>query len=199
MSRRYRLDIKIKALNLLEEHDGDLHLVKDALEIPVNTLRNWRVRELELRRQFYNRQQHHFYNVKFQLLANMLERCQTIMARLNDSALEKASPSQLAYTLTALLSHAVKLEEAFDELEKEDQMDEAPKGIRYIDNGGFEDSPRWAAEDPEPPRAVQGGRLREALGQVGIGSNSNPEGGSRQEQALLVDSAHVPDGESDLA
>ena len=73
-SCRYTLETKIKALNLLEEHDGDTQLVKDRLDIPVKTLANWRRAELELRQRFYDRQQHHFYNVKFKLLGDMLAR-----------------------------------------------------------------------------------------------------------------------------
>jgi len=200
MSRRYRLDTKIKALNLLDQYDGDFQLVGDELDIPVKTLASWRRAEADLRQRFYDRQQHHFYNVKFALLAKMLGGCEAIMKQMHDKAIEEASLSQRANTLSILLKSAVGLEEAFEELEEKDRMEqEEPNRGRFIYDGGFQDAPPWAADDPETPGAVQGGRLRKALGQVGVGANSDPESGSLQKQALLVDCAHVSDGESDLA
>lgn len=180
MSRRYRLDTKIKALNLLDQYDGDLHLVKEELDVPVRTLEGWRRAEVELRQRFYDRQQHHFYNVKFALLAKMLGGCEAIMKQVHDKAIEEASLSQRATTLSILLKSAVGLEEAFEELEEKDRMEqEQPNRARFIYDGGFQDSPPWAADDHEAPGAVQGDRLRATLGQVGVGANCDPESGSR--------------------
>ena len=37
MPNNYKLDQKIEALNLLDQHDDDFHLVKEQLKIPTKT------------------------------------------------------------------------------------------------------------------------------------------------------------------
>ena len=56
MPANYNLDTKIEALNLLDQHDGDLHLVKDRL----GTLRGWRTDQDKAE----DRQYRHFANIK---------------------------------------------------------------------------------------------------------------------------------------
>ena len=138
---RYTLETKIKALNLLEEHDGDTQLVKDRLDIPVKTLANWRRAELELRQRFYDRQQHHFYNVKFKLLGDMLGGCAAIMGRINEAAIEEASLSQRSNALNTLLNNAVKLEEAFEALEEKNQQDQEPNSTQFSDDDNAPEAP----------------------------------------------------------
>ena len=199
MARRYRLDRKIRALDLLEEHDDDFELVKDLLDIPVTTLANWRRGELALRQRFFERQQQHFYNVKFGLLRAMLGSCESIMRRIDDDAINAASLLQRANTMSRLLNDAVRLEEAFEELEEKEQQEEAPNRARFIYNGGFHDAPPWAEEDPEPPGSIQSHRLREALGQIGVGADCDKDRRPPRTQALLVDRPDVSNGEPDLA
>ncbi|MCY3865106.1 MAG: hypothetical protein OXG68_06660, partial [Chloroflexi bacterium] len=111
MPNNYKLDQKIEALNLLDQHDDDFHLVKKQLDIPVKTLRGWRANQEELRRRFDDRQFRYFANIKQELLKDMLESSRDIMKQIKSGDHQGVAISQLAYTLTTLLSDAKKLEE----------------------------------------------------------------------------------------
>ena len=180
MPRRYPLDAKINALNQIDQLDGDIQYIAKQLKIPFKTVENWRADEDHLRQQYQQRQHRHFTNLKFELLADMLERCRAIMKKIDDSAITEASVSQLAYTLTTLLNHAVRLEEAFEKIEEEDQQENSeivlPNFARLIHNGRLHDSPPGAKADSAEPLPFQSRSLREALGQIGTGTDSDPRG-----------------------
>ena len=83
MPPKYNLDTKIEALNLLDQHDGDFHLVKAQLNIPVKTLRGWRSDQDNLRLQYDDRQYRHNANRKLELINDMYESAGDIMKKSN--------------------------------------------------------------------------------------------------------------------
>ena len=97
MQASYTLDTKIEALNLLDRHDGDFHRVRPLLEIPLKTLRGWRVDQDKLRRRYEDRQYRHFANIKLELLKDMFETSRDIMKKIKSGDHEGTAVSQLAY------------------------------------------------------------------------------------------------------
>ncbi|GEM_PF-1153201 len=166
MARRYTLDTQIDALNKLDQLDGDILLASDALTIPAGTLRKWLKKEADIRRTHREKQRRHLARLKVDLQTNMLERGIAIVARMDDETLDKAPLNQLASALGALVNHALKLEEDIDEY---DEQEETEKVIRfeYYYDGAVQDAPPWSGASEGKPRAVQGGRLRETLGENG--------------------------------
>lgn len=200
MPANYSLDRKIEALNLLDQHDGDFHLVKSRLKIPLKTLRGWRADEDALRHKYEDRQYRHFANIKLELLKDMFESCRDIMKRIKTGDHEGIAVSQLAYTLSTLISHSKQLEEAFEDLAPNPQKGtERANRIEYVYNDKVQDAPPWTERNPEKPRSLQSVGLREALGQIGIGQNRHSESRPPRTQTLLVDRPQLPDGEPDLA
>ena len=92
MPTKYSLDTKIEALNLLDQLDGDFHLVKSRLDIPLKTIRGWRSSEEELRQRFEDRQYRHFANLKLTLLKDMLETSCDIMKTIKSGENEGIAP-----------------------------------------------------------------------------------------------------------
>lgn len=194
--RRHPLEVKIDALNQLDRHEGDVQLTSEQVGIPARTLREWRQGEAELRRVYRQRQRQRLAWLKFDLSLKMLERGQDILARMDAEMLDKAPLSQLASALSALVSHALKLEEAADELGGDE---ERVIRFEYYYDGEVQSAPPWAGASEGRPRAVQGGRLREALGQDGAGQVA--AAGERREaaDARVVAGADAADGEPGLA
>ena len=101
MKRRYPLDAKINALNRIDQlymTDGDIALTATQLNIPAKTLEKWRAKELDLRRDYQERQWRRLDRLQFDLNLQMLERCATIMQQMDDSTLSKAPLNQLNAT-----------------------------------------------------------------------------------------------------
>ena len=194
--RKHPLEVKIDALNQLDRHEGDVQLTSEQTGIPARTLREWRQGEAELRRVYRQRQRQRLAWLKFDLSLKMLERGQDILARMDAEMLDKAPLSQLASALSALVSHALKLEEAADELVG---GEEQVIRLEYYYDGEVQSAPPWAGASEGRPRAVQGGRLREALGQDGAGQVA--AAGERREaaDARVVAGADAADGEPGLA
>lgn len=162
MSLHHTLDRKIKALNLIDQHDGDVALASQILELPAATLRDWLANETALRREFRQRQRRQRERLAADLQMRLMERGQTILEQLNDETLAKAPLNQLASALGSLISLALKLEEA------NEQIDEAEEQVirhEYFYDGQVQDSPPWAGTRAGEPRAVQGSRLRPEMGQ----------------------------------
>lgn len=198
MPKQYQLDSKIEALNLLDRHDGDLPLVSNLMQIPVKTLRRWRAEEAELRLQFDNRQYRHFANIKLELLNDMFETCRDLMKNIKADNLQQTSVSQRAYTLTTLFNHATQLEDLFEDLEPNPQ-NEGHNRIRFVQDDNLPRATPRPETSPKRPRPLQSTGLRQALGQIGIGADRHPDRRSSPAQALLVDRANLPNGQSNLA
>ena len=195
--RKHRLEVQIDALNQLNRHEGDLMLTSKLAGIPARTLREWRRDEAKLRDVYRQRQKQRLRWLKFDLSVEMLERGKDILARMDAETLDKAPLSQLASALSALISHALKLEEAIDE--QLDGDEEPVIRLEYYYDGEVQSAPPWAGASEGRPRAVQGGRLRETLGQDGVGQVAAAGERHEAEDAGVVAGADSADGEPGLA
>ena len=200
MQASYTLDTKIEALNLLDRHDGDFQLVRSLLEIPLKTLRGWRVDQDKLRRRFEDRQYRHFANIKLELLKDMFETSRDIMKKIKSGDHEGSAVSQLAYALSTLLNQANQLEDSFEDLPPNPQNEtEQANRIGYAYDDNPQDGPPKAVEDPQQPRPPQSLGVRAALEQIGIGTNQDPESPPPGAQMLLIDRPHLQNNEANLA
>ena len=192
MQASYTLDTKIEALNLLDLHDGDFHIVRSLLEIPLKTLRGWRVDQDKLRHRFEDRQYRHFANIKLELLKDMFETSRDIMKKIKSGDHEGSTASQLVYALSTLLNQANQLEESFEDLPPNPQTEaEAPNRIGYAYDDNAQDEPPKAVEDPQQPRPPQSLGVRAALEKIGIGTNQHPESSPPGALTLLMDRPHL--------
>ena len=196
MTRRYSLNSKIDALNQIDHFDGDVALVSNAAAIPSRTLQNWLRQEDDLRRRYRQRQIRQRERLKVNLQLEMLERGKSILAQMDDETLEKAPLNQLAAALSSLVSQALKLEEVIGDI---DEAEERVIRHEFFYDGQVQDAPPWAGASAGSPRAVQGGRLREALGQNGAGQNDAAASGIGGAETGLVAGADLLDGEPGLA
>ena len=200
MPPSYTLDTKIEALNLLDQHDGDFHLVNNRLGIPLKSLRGWRANQDELRRQFDDRQYRHFANLKLELLNDMFESCRDLMKKIKTGDHEGIAVSQLAYTFSTLLNHANQLEDFFEDLAPNPQNEiDQPNRIEFVYDDSLPPAPPGTESNPRQSRPLQGPGLRQALGQIGVGQNRHPHSRPSATQTLLVDRPNLPNGEPNLA
>ncbi len=196
MNRRYSIDTKIDALNLIDEHDGNVTPISESLEIPLGTLHGWLRNEATLRKKHSLRRQRQSERLTVSLQLEMLERSKAILKQMNNETLEKAPLNQLASALGSLISHALKLEEVIEEIDEDQE-----KVIRfeYYYDGQVQEAPPWAGARDRFDREVQGGRLRETLGQDRAGQSGHLEERALGQPADLVAGADLLDGESGLA
>ncbi len=197
MKRRYPLDAKINALNRIDQLDGDIALTATQLNIPAKTLEKWRAKELDLRRDYQDRQWRRLDRLQFDLNLQMLERCATIMQQMDDSTLSKAPLNQLNATLSALLAHVRKFEETQRNLDW--QPEQTIKRAEFYYDDQVQAAPPWAGASPGQPRALQSGGLRPPLGQDRTGQDDHPSRSLDAEQTLLVVDPNAADGEPGLA
>ena len=195
MARRYILETKIKALNMIDQNDGDVSLASTELHIPARTLQNWRSEESNLRRQYQERQQRRARLLAADLRLRMLQRGQEILAQMHGDALQKAPLNQLATALGALVSNALKLE---DVIGQSDEQDEKVIRFEHFYDGSLHQTPPWAGASEGFDRSLQGSGVWEALGQDRIGQ-ADPDGDGAGAETLLVAGADAPDGEPGLA
>lgn len=196
MTRRYSLDAKIEALNLIDRLDGNIAAASDGLEISMNSLAKWRAQESTLRKAYDQRRQRERARLFSDLQLEMLERGKAIVSQLDDQRLEKAPLNQLATALSSLVGSALKLSDVIEEFHEDREL-----VIRheYFYDGQVQDAPPWADRGDGEPRAFQGGRLREALGQDHSGQNGHPGSSILAGHARLVADADSIDGEPGLA
>ena len=200
MQASYTLDTKIEALNLLDRHDGDFQLVRSLLEIPLKTIRGWRVDQDKLRRRFEDRQYRHFANIKLDLLKDMFETSRDIMKKIKSGDHEGSTASQLVYALSTLLNQANQLEDSFEDLPPDPQNpEELPNRIEIVYDHQAQDAPPDAVELPQQPRPPQSLGLRAALERIGIGTNQDPERPSPGALTLLMDRPHLQNREAKVA
>ena len=194
MSATYTLDAKIAALDLLNQLDNDYSRVKAKLQIPFKTLRGWRSDETQLRNQFENRQYLHISSMKLHLLVDMVEYARDIMSKLKSGDREEGTASQLTYILGTLLNQARKLEQNFEHV-PDDPQDQAepPNRIEYIYEGAVHDAPPWEGVVIEESGPRQNIGLRQALEQIGIGTQPEPESSLPGTPSLLMDRPQLPD------
>ena len=196
MTRKYSLDTKIDALNQIDRHDGDVALVSDVLEIPERTLRGWQGVEDELRSKHRKRQQRQRDRLTVDLHLGMLERGQAILQQMDDETLAKAPLNQLASALGTLVSHALKLEEAIDEI---DEQEEQVIRFEYFYDGAVQEVPPWTGASEGFDRSLQSSGVWEALGQDGAWQDDTAASGAGEAEAVMVAGADPSDGEPGLA
>ncbi|MCY4540612.1 MAG: hypothetical protein OXE52_20520 [Chloroflexi bacterium] len=200
MQASYTLDTKIEALNLLDLHDGDFQLVRSLLEIPLKTLRGWRVDQDKLRRRFEDRQYRHFANIKLELLKDMFETSRDIMKKIKSGDHEGSTASQLVYALSTLLNQANQLEDSFEDLPPHPQNpEEVPNHIEIVYDDNPQDAPPEAVELPQQPRPPQSLGLRAALERIGIGTDQHPDSPPPGAQSLLMDRPRLQNREAKVA
>ena len=198
MDSRNALDKQIEALDQIDRMDGDVAAVSDATRIPEAELWRWLRDEDRLRRAYGLRRQRQVDRLAVELQLDMLSRAQAILKQMDGDKLAKAPLNQLASAAGSLVSYALKLAEAIEEID-EDQAQEKVIRIEYSSDGAPAAAPHWAESGEEAWRALQGGGLRPALGQDRAGQNGHS--GTRDPGAAsgLVVGADALDGEPDLA
>lgn len=197
MSRKYSLDTKIDALNQIDQNDGDVAKVSDQLKVPERTLRGWQGVEGDLRSKQRKRQRRQRDRLTVDLQLGMLERGQAILRRMNDDALAKAPLNQLASALGALVNHALKLEEAIEEIDE--QEEEKVIRFEYFYDGAVQELPPWTGASEGFDRSLQSSGVWEALGQDRAWQGDTAASGAMGEEAHMVAGADPSDGEPGLA
>jgi len=197
MARRYTLDTKIDALNQLDQHDGDILLTSEKLNIPARTLKRWVKQEDDLRDRYNSKRRRYLSRLKADLQSDMLERGLAIVAKMDDEVLDKAPLNQLASALGALVNHAQKLEEVIDETDEQEENERVIRFEYYYD-GAVQDVPPWTGASEGQPRALQSSGLRETMGQNRTGENSSSGERDRAEETWLVARPDLSDVESTL-
>lgn len=195
MAKHYILETKIKALDEIDRLEGDVGTASTNVKVPTRTLHNWLREENDLRRQFQMQRQRQTRQMVKELQFGMLSRGQEILACMNVEALEKAPLNQLATALGALVSNALKLEEAMDEI---DDQEEKVIRFEHFYDGSLHEAPPWAGASEGFDRSLQGSGVWEALGQDRAGQ-ADHSGDGASEETLLVAGADASDGEPGLA
>lgn len=198
MDCRSTLDKQIEALDQIDQLDGDVAAVSDALRIPERDLREWLRVEDKLRRQHGLRRQRQVDRLAVELQRDMLSRAQSILRRIDDDKLDKAPLNQLASAAGSLVSYALKLADAIEEI---DETQEKGRVVQFVygSPASPQPAPPWAESREEAWRAIQGGGLREALGQDRAGQNGHSGTRDLGAEADLVAGADAADGEPGLA
>ncbi len=196
MTRRYSLGAKINALNEVEEHDGDVARVSEFLEIPTRTLQGWLGVEDDLRRRYRQKQKRQRDRLTLDLQFEMLLRGKAILARMDAETLAKAPLNQLATALGSLVNHALKLEEAVEEI---DEGEEQVIRFEYYYDGQVQEAPPWAGASAGSPGALQSGGMRAALGQDRARENGAAAEFGMGQETRLVAGANGNHGEPGLA
>lgn len=200
MARRYTLDSKIDTLNQLEAFDGDLMLTSDKLHISAKTIRNWRKHETDLRRAYRQKQQRYLGRLKADLLTDMLERSQAIVAQMDDEVLDNAPLNQLSSALGTLVNHALKLEEVIDDTDEQTEEEkEHIYRIEYVYDGEIHETPPWAEEDSEPSESVSDSGVWQAVGEDRTGEDNSARSGHETFTPRMVARSDVSDVEPSLA
>lgn len=195
--KKYSLDTKIDALNQIDQNDGDVAVVSDLLEIPERTLRGWQGVEGDLRSKQRKRQRRQRDRLTVELQLGMLERGRAILRQMDSETLAKAPLNQLASALSALVNHALKLEEAIDEIDE--QEEEKVIRFEYFYDGAVQEVPPWTGASEGFDRSLQSSGLWEALGQDRAWQGDTAASGAMGEEARMVAGADSSDGEPGLA
>lgn len=198
MDCRNALDKQIEALDQIDRQDGDIAAVSDALRIPESDLRDWLADEDKLRRQHGLRRQRQVDRLAVELQHDMLTRAKSILERIDKAALKNAPLNQLASAAGSLVSYALKLAEAIEEIDETQERDRVVQFV-YGSPASAQQSPPWADNSEDAWRAIQSGGLREALGQDRAGQNGHPGARDLGPAADLVAGADALDGEPGLA
>ena len=198
MDRLNALDNKIDALDQIDQQDGDIAAVSDALDIPESELREWLRDEDRLRRERNLRRQRQVDRLAVELQHDMLTRAQSILERVQGDKLDKAPLNQLASAAGSLVSYALKLAEVIEEIDEEEEKEQVIR-FEYSSDGVAQEAPHWADSRAEAWRAIQSGSLRPALGQDRAGQNGHSGACDLGPAADLVAGAVAADGEPGLA
>ena len=192
------LDKQIEALDLVDRQDGNIAAVSDALRIPERELRAWLRDEAKLRREHGLRRQRQIDRLALELQHDMLQRAQAILQQLEGEKLSKAPLNQLASAAGSLVSYALKLADAIEEINEAEEKEQVIR-FEFHSDGNRQDFPHWAENRQEALRAIQSGGLRPALGQDRAGQNGHSGTRDLGETARLVAGADLHDGEPSLA
>ncbi len=192
------LDKQIEALDEIDRQDGDIAAVSDAQRIPERELREWLRDEDKLRREHGLRRQRQVDRLAVELQHDMLKRAKSILERINDDTVKKAPLNQLATAAGSLVSYALKLADAIEEINEAEEKEQVIR-FEFHSDGKRQDFPHWAESREEALRAIQSGGLRPALGQDRAGQNGHSGARDLGGAADLVAGADLHDGEPSLA
>lgn len=199
MPRSYTLDTKIHALNQLDKYD-DTERIAAELAIPLSTLQKWRTRASSLRKRYRQRNKRRAAHLKSDLQVAMLDKSMAILNRMDDETLDNAPLNQLASALSALVNHAMKLEEAIeDDDEQEKGQQEQVIRFEFVSDGRITDTPPWTENSTDPSSAVQDSSVRQEVGENGTGENHNNGRSGISREAYLVADPDLSDVESGMA
>ena len=201
MARRYTLDTKIHALNQLDKYEGDTLRIADELSIPLSTLQKWHAKASSLRKRYRQRNKRQADHLKSDLQVAMLDRSMAILNRMDDETLNNAPLNQLATALSALVNHALKLEEAIEEDDEQEEQGQQEQVIRieYYYDGEVHNAPPWAEESPEESSPIQDGGVRSEMGENRTRQNGNHGQCDHRQDAWLVADPDLSDVESGMA
>ena len=194
--RDYSLDEKVEALNELDSLDGNFAAFRKSSDIPYSTIQRWRRKEEQLRRQHRQRRARERDRLFVDLQLNMLKRGKKALERMDEKMLENAPLNQLATALGSLISHALKLSDVIEETHGEKEL---VIRFEYDYDGEIHETPPWSEGGDREPSALQGDRLREAMGEDHFGQNGATALSAGEEETRLVAGADVRDGEPGLA
>lgn len=198
MDGRNALDKQIEALDEIDRQDGDIAAVSDALRIPESDLRDWLRDEEGLRRVYGLRRQRQVDRLAVDLQHDMLTRAKEMLQLMQGEKLTKAPLNQLASAAGSLVSYALKLADAIEEIDETQEKDRVVQFV-YGSRGLAQQAPPWADNREEAWRAIQGGGLRPALGQDRTGQNGHSGARDLGEAADLVAGADAANGGPGLA
>lgn len=198
MARRYTLDTKIHALNQLDKYEGDTLRIADELSIPLSTLQKWHARASSLRKRYRQRNKRQADHLKSDLQVAMLDRSMAILNRMDDETLNNAPLNQLATALSALVNHALKLEEAIEDTHEQEEQEKVIR-FEFVSDGRITETPPWAEDSSDTSGAVQDCGVREAMGENRTGENHTNGRSNISRDAWLVADTDVSDVESGMA
>ena len=196
MKRRYPLSAKINALNQIDYLEGDLHRAAQQLGIPPKTLEKWRAKEPELRREHEERQWRQLDRLRFDIHAQMLERCGQIVQHMDIDAFKNAPLNQLNAALANMLAHIRLFEQSQQETEG---AHETIKRAEFYYDGQVQTAPPWAGASPRQPGPLQSRRLRQALGKNPTRHDRHPPSSLDEQSALLVVNPDIENGRPSMA
>lgn len=191
---RYRLSDKMRALDLLDDCDGDTAQASARSGIPADRLRRWARDSAVIRRQAAERQRATEARLMSQARLEIARKTLQLLGALSDAQLAKAPLHQLVGALGALIDRYLKLAQ-----QSPDDPTEKVIRIEYQHpDGKIYPYPYWARHHPDIARAFQSGGVWPPLWQDRSGEADADRAGAPR-QANVVASADLPDGWAGVA
>lgn len=188
MKRRYGLADQVAALDALIVHDGDVHAVSTATGISPRHLRRWRAGAEDILARYARQQNLLGARRMADARAVLADRALALAQACDDDRIASAPLNQVASALGVIIDRYLKLEPT------DPAMNEQVIRFEYTHpDGQTRSAPPWADDDPASADALQGGRLRAALGQDRTGEDRHHRSGSARPGTRLVAHAHLSD------